>query len=115
MMGLPAFGGGKRAGGIIMIIGRHGVLWRRAQASHGRCTAQCAMPVVWRALAVAVLLPRRRYPDVPHAHVDDAIGALDAGSRCVRTALANIAMSCGRAPRGRTRRPATTFLIPVAR
>jgi drug/metabolite transporter (DMT)-like permease len=115
MMGLPGIrAGGSEAGGVIMIIvamSSYGVALNVARPLQQR---NGALPIVWRALAVAVLLTAPfGIPDVPHSHwtLRSALSMLVLG--VCGTALANIAMSVAAGRLGVARASATTFLIPV--
>lgn len=115
MMGLPGIrAGGSEASGVIMIVvamSSYGVALNVARPLQQR---NGALPIVWRALAVAVLLTAPfGIPDVPHSHwtLRSALSMLVLG--VCGTALANIAMSIAAGRLGVARASATTFLIPV--
>lgn len=115
LMGLPGFGaGGNEARGVLLIVAAlasYGIsvnLARPLQQRHG------ALPVVWRALIVAVILTAPfGVPALFEAHwtLRSALAILALG--VFGTALANVVMTVAAGRLGVARASATTFLVPV--
>jgi drug/metabolite transporter (DMT)-like permease len=115
LMAIPGFGaGGNSARGVLMIsaaVASYGVainLARPLQQRNG------ALPVVWRALAVALILTAPfGVPALFAAHwtARSLLALLALGA--LGTAVANVLMAVAAGRLGATRASATTFLIPV--
>ena len=115
VMGLPGIRtGGSSAHGIFLIsiaLVAYGVginLARPLQQRNG------ALPVVWRALAVSVLLTAPLgAPALFHAHWTPRSLLAVLALACLGTAAANVIMATAAGRLGAARASATTFLIPV--
>jgi drug/metabolite transporter (DMT)-like permease len=115
LMALPGIGaGGNTAVGVLLImlaVTSYGVainLARPLQQRNG------ALPVVWRALAIAVILTAPLgIPALLASHwsARSLLAMLALG--CLGTAAANVLMAMAAGRLGATRASATTFLIPV--
>jgi drug/metabolite transporter (DMT)-like permease len=115
LMGLPGLGasGGTRTGVLLILAAlmSYGVALNVARPLQQR---NGALPVVWRALGVGLLLtaPLGVW-DVLHAHWSTrpvlALAALGA----LGTGIANVMVATAAGRMGATRASATTFLIPV--
>jgi drug/metabolite transporter (DMT)-like permease len=115
LMGLPGIrAGGSEAGGILLIavaMASYGIALTVARPLQQRSGA---LPTVWRALAVAVVLTAPLgAPALLHAHwsLRSVLSLLALGA--LGTALANVAMAVAAGRLGVARASATTFLIPV--
>jgi drug/metabolite transporter (DMT)-like permease len=115
LMGLPGVSAGGNEARSVLLIGvalaSYGIAINVARPLQQRIGA---LPVVWRALAVAVVLTAPfGAPALLHPHwsLRSVLSLLALG--VLGTALANIAMAVAAGRLGVTRATATTFLIPV--
>jgi drug/metabolite transporter (DMT)-like permease len=96
---------------ILVAVVSYGVginLARPLQQRHG------ALPVVWRALAVSMLLTAPLgLPTLAHAHWSPRALVAVLALGCLGTAAANVVMAVAAGRLGAVRASATTFLIPV--
>jgi drug/metabolite transporter (DMT)-like permease len=115
LMALPGIdAGGNSARGVLLITAAlvsYGVainLARPLQQRNG------ALPVVWRALGVAVILTAPLgAPALLTAHWSPRSFFAIAALGCLGTAVANVVMAVAAGRLGATRASATTFLMPV--
>lgn len=115
MMAYPAVNaGGNEARGVLLAVlayAAYGIGFNLAGPLQQRSGA---LPVVWRALAVAVALTAPLgAPTLLHAHwsIQSVLSLLALGA--LSTALTSVAMAVAAGRLGVTRASATTFLIPV--
>ena len=114
LMAVPGIGGGSSAYGVLLIsaaLVSYGVainLARPLQQRNG------ALPVVWRALAVALILTAPLgVPALLRAQWSSRSLLAILALGCLGTAVANAIMAVAVGRLGPTRASATTFLIPV--
>lgn len=115
LMGLPGISAGGNEARSVLLIGVALASYAVAINIAGPLQQRNgALPIVWRALAVATLLTAPiGAPTVLHAHwsLRSVLSLLALG--ILGTALANVAMAVAAGRLGVTRASATTFLIPV--